>query len=95
MSFGRISFILWRTTNRNRVVTSKFRSEGGRDRNGSSPGLRHGDQIYFPAIEQVDGGFMHSVASLWIAARFIILFVSAMPPADLPLPRPNCHDAVR
>jgi hypothetical protein len=63
VSFRRISFILWRTTNRNRVVTSKFRSEGGRDRNGSSPGLGYGEQIYFPVIEQDDGRFTHSVAS--------------------------------
>ncbi len=32
-----------------------------------SPGLGYGGQIYFPVIEQVDGGFTHSVASLWIA----------------------------
>jgi hypothetical protein len=29
-----------------------------------SPGLGYGDQIYFPAIEQLDGGFTHSVAVL-------------------------------
>ena len=64
MSFGRISFILWRTTNRNRLLRASSVPKEGATEMDRPPGLRHGDQIYFPVIEQDDGRCTHSVASL-------------------------------